>query len=215
MAADERKVVGWFTANGKHIPIFDGGPTFAEKKKDSDIAKAKEQADILNGKQFKKNSFESIQSQLNQKNPDYEKVAFEINDGVETAGYFMYETNDGKVQIFGKNHNDSFQTITPADNERVGEGRFGMDSVQMGQVIHNNMNSGKWSLHKFDGKIDFPATLLDKKAPARGTYNAIKIEKLPTNADATKISTINGYDIFKIKNTTPSRMFEYVAVKSK
>ena len=56
MAADERKVVGWFTANGKHIPIFDGGPTFAEKKKDSDIAKAKEQADILNGKQFKKNS---------------------------------------------------------------------------------------------------------------------------------------------------------------
>lgn len=47
--AEEREIAGWFTANGKHIPIFvDSEPTDAEKKKEREIAQAKEQADALN-----------------------------------------------------------------------------------------------------------------------------------------------------------------------
>lgn len=47
--ADDREIIAWYTANGKHIPIFaDNEPTDAEKKKDREINQAKEQADRLN-----------------------------------------------------------------------------------------------------------------------------------------------------------------------
>ena len=56
----EREVVGWFTMNGNHIPIFKGESQqdavnraiadSNEKQKQSDIAKNKQQADKLNGK---------------------------------------------------------------------------------------------------------------------------------------------------------------------
>ena len=52
----EKEIIGWYTANGKHIPIFaDNEPTDAEKKKDREIAQAKEEADRLNGKTKKFN----------------------------------------------------------------------------------------------------------------------------------------------------------------
>ena len=47
--SEQKKVIAWYTANGKHIPIFeDNEPSSAEKKKDRDIQQAKEQADRLN-----------------------------------------------------------------------------------------------------------------------------------------------------------------------
>ena len=56
----ERKIVGWFTINGKHVPIYEGEDSKAaynrtiaemnEDKKNSDIAKNKAMADKLNGK---------------------------------------------------------------------------------------------------------------------------------------------------------------------
>lgn len=46
----DRKVIAWITKDGKHIPIYENNePTKAEQKKNRDIAKAKEQADVLNG----------------------------------------------------------------------------------------------------------------------------------------------------------------------
>ena len=48
----EREVIAWYTANGKHIPIFaDNEPTENEKKKEREIKQAQEQADRLNGKE--------------------------------------------------------------------------------------------------------------------------------------------------------------------
>ena len=35
--AEENKVIGWFTKDGKHIPIFENQPTVAENKKDREI----------------------------------------------------------------------------------------------------------------------------------------------------------------------------------
>lgn len=46
----EREPIGWYTRGGKHIPVFDDGPTSDEKKKDREIAENKKQADEKNGK---------------------------------------------------------------------------------------------------------------------------------------------------------------------
>jgi hypothetical protein len=48
----DREPIAWITKNGKHIPIFDEGPTEDEKKKDREIAESKKQADEKN-KKFK------------------------------------------------------------------------------------------------------------------------------------------------------------------
>ena len=62
----ERKITGWFTMNGNHIPIYEGETTrdamnravakMNEDKKNEQIKKNKEQADKLNGKSEESNS---------------------------------------------------------------------------------------------------------------------------------------------------------------
>ena len=215
----QREVENWITINGKHIPIFKGESKQDaynravakdnEDKKNADISKRQKEIDKLNG--YKKGSIESIQEQLKSSNPDYNKIAEEINDNVQTAGYFMHYGDNG-ITIYGKNHNDNFQTISPVGDEKVGPGRFGMDSIDMAKVLKDKAD-GNWALHKYDGQIKFPATLINKKAPAKADFNAIIISKMPTSADYEKITTQNGYDIYRIKNTNPSKMFEYVALK--
>ena len=47
--SDNREVVGWFTANGKHVPIFNDEPSENDKKKDREIAQSEKQASERNG----------------------------------------------------------------------------------------------------------------------------------------------------------------------
>lgn len=137
------------------------------------------------------------------KSGDFDKAADKINDSIENAGYFMLE--DGKdVLIFGKNYNDNFSDIAP--------GARGMDSVDMAKKI-NDLN-GKWSAHKYDGQVEFPASLVSKKAGS-GFLNAISLEKKPTNVKLKKVTTTpdGKNDIFEIEGTTKDKMFHYVAIR--
>ena len=75
----ERKITGWFTMNGNHIPIYEGETTrdamnravakMNEDKKNEQIKKNKEQADKLNGKRSEQDDKKNIAEGL--KSPTY------------------------------------------------------------------------------------------------------------------------------------------------
>jgi len=73
---------------------------------------------------------------------------------------------------------------------------------------------GNWSLHKYDGQVQFPASSVSKRAGI-GFLNAITIAKLPTNVQTKKIMTTpdGNYDIFEVVGSGPSAMFKYISVK--
>ena len=78
----EKKIIDWFTSNGKHIPIYEGeskqdalNRSIAkdnEEKKQSDIEKNAKEADRLNKKKDKSNSLEDKYKYIN---PRFKKDA--------------------------------------------------------------------------------------------------------------------------------------------
>lgn len=89
-----KEVKKWITIHGVHIPIYDGESEhdalnravseFNEKKKNSQIAKNKEQADKLNGKSKTKES--------KPKNVDVKKVADQLLDDIYNKSGHPEET---------------------------------------------------------------------------------------------------------------------------
>ena len=218
---ENREPVAWITVNGNHVPLFEGeskqdavNRSVAERNeaaKEKQIARNKAEADVLNGKT--KGMMKTIQDKLSQPKPDYDDIANDINDNTETGGYFSTTDKDGKVTIWGKVWNDHFLDITPEHYSGI-QSRL-KDSVDMAKIIKDAPDA-KWSLHKFDGKVDFPAKALKPKAPANAMYNAIVLQDKPTNAKLKKIITSpdGKYDIYQLQNTG-SDMFQYVAYKKK
>lgn len=48
----DKEPIAWVTRGGKHIPIFDNGPSDDEKQKERQIKESKKQADEKNGKKY-------------------------------------------------------------------------------------------------------------------------------------------------------------------
>ena len=130
-----------------------------------------------------------------------------VNDNTDTAGYLMVE-NNGQTYIYGKNYNNSFSDIAP--------GSRGMDADGMAQTIANT--KGTWSIHKFDGQVQFPASSLKKgKTGGVGFINAIKIAKAPSNVTLKKILTTpdGAYNVFEVNGANSNAMFRFVAISNK
>lgn len=132
-----------------------------------------------------------------------------INDDIDTGGYLMYE-NNGNVTIIGKKWNNGFANLETSAKTMSADGAA--------DFVNQNMNNGgTFSLHKFDGQVQFPASYVAKGRNAGpGLLNAIIIAKQPTNVTMNKIlTTPNGkYNVYEIAGTRNDNMFHFVAMEN-
>ena len=106
----ERKITGWFTMNGKHVPIYEGESkkdavnravaNSNEDTKEKQIAKAKEQADKLNGKEPNLRTESGMAQKMYGKS--FSELSEEQKDKV-TDAVIKYKENGEKPSTMQKN----------------------------------------------------------------------------------------------------------------
>ena len=94
--SDNREVVGWFTANGKHVPIFNDEPSENDKKKDREIAQSEKQASERNG------ATSSVVKDAEK------KLGFKLGNPINTYSSGATEYKPKDAYVTDKNEYDSY-----------------------------------------------------------------------------------------------------------
>ena len=113
----DKEVKAWFTANGKHIPIFVDDNEFSEKKKNREMEQAKEQAEIAklqNDKTTKvtPQHIRGVLKKLGYGTPTQKTYATKMQGNVATehastkVGVFVEKVIGGGVQIYSNKYGD-------------------------------------------------------------------------------------------------------------
>ena len=155
----ERKIVDWFTMNGKHIPIYEGeskadavNRSIAkdnEDKKAEQIRKNKEQADKLNGKSeeyqtFKRDSNPIPWLKQNSNWADWENTFYRYDEEDETDNWdglsdtkdaIKWFTASGYHEINGALYKKKWDDISEKNQQNIENIRNGLDRFEINKGL--------------------------------------------------------------------------------
>ena len=161
-----REVVGWYTWNGRHYPIFEGESKSDahnrvvaknnEDTKERQISKSKEQADKLNGKAVIKHEHPSSKQTDNAKRDEEERKqrAKEERDKIKSKddmAQFMYGESYDKLGEGLKKNVDKGYSEVLAEREKPSE----ETKQKMKNAIKNVSNSSKIKDMADDKKVKY------------------------------------------------------------
>ena len=192
----EREIIGWFTVNGVHRPIYEGESkedaynrevaTLNEKTKQSQIAKNKEQADKLNNKE---------------KTIDYDKKTEDGKVAKDGSITMQYCHISNKTQNFGKQFGQhlepagEYMTYIPEGTKHIEEPNYHYGNIHFSKPLileHKSTGENGWKKDlsdKFGGKTGKALSTAIKK---EGYDAVVTYEIYKGNKSWVEIVNLNG-----------------------